>query len=260
MTNQGYFRTVIRRENPIGRGLRNFALLSAPYCRLLIEVFIRKNFGRRYFNLGSAIAAAITTALFPTMALIPIVAGRNPDIFKIIWVFGGWFFFIYLFIRKSIDRNKEVEKGPPVINFETYSLSSGFPQTWYTDFLAKYFIKGKKVTIREIETYYEPLPFFLGGLLLTILLQPLGVFLMFISIMYSLSYRQAYKEGDDYILDIGDEYRIKKDLKENMPDNPNGQFKSGFTSRFGMPATREGRELLGDLLTNIPHNEATPAR
>lgn len=260
MRKESFFREVIERENPIGRGVMNFALLSAPYFRMLIEVFIRKDFGRRYFNMGFAISAAIATSLIPTFSIIAILAGRNPDLLKVVGVFGTWFFFIYLFIRKCIARNKEVEKGPPVINFKKYTLSSGFPQKWYLEFLQKYFIKGKKVNVREMETFYEPLPFFLAGIALTILFQPIGFYLIVSSIMYSLGYRYAYKLGDDYVMRINDEYIVKKDLSEKMPDNPDGRFESGFTAQFGIPDSREARELLGDLLTNIPHNEATPAR
>lgn len=57
-----YFQTMFQRTNGIKMIILDFFLSIASWPRLMIEVFIRKNFGERYFSLAAAIT--ITVILF----------------------------------------------------------------------------------------------------------------------------------------------------------------------------------------------------
>lgn len=64
-----YFRSVIRRENLFKKFVLDFFFAIASYPRLLIEVFIRRNFGERYFSMASAVWLTVLLLAFPIIAM-----------------------------------------------------------------------------------------------------------------------------------------------------------------------------------------------
>src|SRR5580698_10190152 len=60
-----YYRDTLRRENMLKVFILSLFSLFASYPRLLLEVFIRKNFGARYFKLSSALTVAFLLAFVP---------------------------------------------------------------------------------------------------------------------------------------------------------------------------------------------------
>ena len=53
-----YFRTMFKRQNVVKNFIISLFESSTSFGRLIIEVFIRKNMGRRYFKLSGAIITA----------------------------------------------------------------------------------------------------------------------------------------------------------------------------------------------------------
>src|SRR5258706_15873154 len=65
MTKNLYFRAVVRRENIFKNFCYAIFLAFASYPRLLLEVFIRKNFGERYFRLSSVVTLTAILSVLP---------------------------------------------------------------------------------------------------------------------------------------------------------------------------------------------------
>ncbi|CAG5011145.1 hypothetical protein DYBT9275_04891 [Dyadobacter sp. CECT 9275] len=50
-----YYRAVFRRQSMLNEFVMDFFLYFCSYPRLMLEVFVRKNFGERYFSFFSAL-------------------------------------------------------------------------------------------------------------------------------------------------------------------------------------------------------------
>jgi len=190
-----YFRRSIERTN-IARGmLLGYALGICSYPRLILEVFIRKNMGQRYFRKSSFFSVTIWLALLP---FLPSMIGFHHDTFLGVMVKNlPYYLFILAFVYFGFKRAAETKTQPSVYDFKKFTKYSGDINPRFLEF------KGPdgKPNIRGIEIYLEPLPFFIAGLLVLFIVPMLGLVLVISAIIYSLSYMAAYRIGDEYILD-----------------------------------------------------------
>lgn len=211
-----YYRTVISRKNHLLSGIFDFFLKIASFPRLLLEVFIRKNFGERYFSTASVITIALLLIIYP------IFSSKTASLFSSYPRYGQqnnsilgenilWYLFVAAFLIFSFLRWKEVKKNPSVFDFKKFSLYDGDIHPFFYQIRPN----GKVPTSRMIEILYEPFLFFFAGVVLWWFGQSLGVLLTVSAICYSISYAAAYHRGDHFIMDQIDQM-ILNEQKYNM--------------------------------------------
>jgi hypothetical protein len=171
----------------------------------------------------------------------------GPSFWGIIGKHFLYFAYLGVYFYFCLKRRKEVKQEPSVFDFAKYSLCTGFVD----DRILNITFNGRKATLREIETFFEPLIFFVPGLLLALIGQSLGYFLIFCSVTYSVGYCAAYHNGDNRIMDIIDKWIIQQQLMDVVVDGKSKAKAKGFGFTGRMPddpdlRSRIGRDMLGD--------------
>ena len=242
-----YYRTVFRRDNVIKKAILDFFLAIASYPRLLLEVFIRKNFGERYFSLASVLTITVILLVFPGLinSLMSLghrgfdddygSFGRNQGFFS---ESALWYVFIAAFLVFSILRWLEVRKNPSVFDFKRFSLYTGDINPLFN----KIKVFDKPVNTRWIEIFFEPLPFFILGFILYLLKQKLGIVLCFSAVCYGLSYAGAYRNGDNFVMDKIDEMIVNQEQHSAFVDEEDAGKTSGVRFYARRPNAKELRE------------------
>lgn len=259
-----YYKGVLQRDNFFQKLVLSFFAFWASYPRLLLEVFIRKNFGERYFRLSSAITVVILFGALPFFLkwasrilgglIAPGNAGADFDLDVVpeartagsssMTGYVAWFIFLAIFLAFSIKRHIEKRRNPSVFDFAKFSLYSG-------DINPAFFkvqIAGKKPHIRLVETLLEPAPFFIAGLVLWLLNQNLGILLVVCSIFYALGYVAAYRIGDDFVMDKIDEMICNQELKKAFVDGLDENKTRGFRFVGHRPEDIETRRQILPLM------------
>jgi hypothetical protein len=227
MKSNRYYAAVFQRRNFIRDYLYGIFLSLASWPRLVLEVFIRRNMGERYFSLFAAIVITLLLFAFPLYR-----SGGNYGFFEIIGDNFLWYLFTAAFAYASFMRMREVNSLPSVLDYARFSLSTGIPLPIVY-----------KVTDnpRKIATIVEPLPIFILGGLLLWMKQEIGVVLMLCSFIYSMSYFAAYAQGDDFLMDFIDNEICAKDLRATFEEGKRKSETRGaefFGSRPSDPEMR----------------------
>jgi hypothetical protein len=228
MKRVSYYRTVFPRRNPVKDWILNLFLGSTSFARLILEVFIRKNMGRRYFKFSGAIVTAIgllTIPFFPLVLNLFVPSYFGYGFWGTIKEYSLWYIFVGVFLYFSYLRYKDIKHIKSLFDYEHFSLSTGIVIKPFRDLK----FRGEYISPRIREIFIEPLPFFIGGLLLTLLSQKLlGGLFVFSAIVYCISSARAYAEGDDFMLDLIDEIICNKELvrtfKNDEPTQHGFQF------------------------------------
>lgn len=251
-----YYQTIYRRENLFKHLFFSFFNLFASSARMLLEVFIRKDFGERYFRLSSAIILTAELIAFPLLFVYfdthfasgAEYAGEDlynfdetpsiaPQKAALSWLPGIefllWYVFAAAFLYFSIRHYQDKKRQPSVFDFEKFSLSSGVLQ----DYVWKLPLF-KEVDLRDRECFLEPGLFLAAGFLLAVIGQYIGILLILCSLFYFVSYWRAYSEGDNFIMDHIDEMIVNQDLEKNFVngmENPEDINNTGFVLRAQLP-------------------------
>lgn len=235
------------RTNNIEFVVLSLAMFFASWPRLVIEVFIRRNFGERYYTLASAISVFLLLAFIPVARIIFIDYGYVEwgDFFK---NYLTWYLFLFVFLFFGWLRYLETKRNPSVFDLEKYSLYSG-------DFLPalKKFMEQTKSSVRHLEIFYEPGAVFIIGLILALAGQPLGTLLIVCSIIYSLSSAGAYRQSDHYIMDQIDKMILLEEFEKAFVDDKAADQTRHVSIPGRKPATKELRKKIADqILKNAP--------
>jgi hypothetical protein len=231
-----YYQTLFARPNGLKLWLLTFFLSFSFLFRIPIEVFVRKNFGERYFNLLISILIGVFLLYFPYY----MSSNRSGTDYEYLtkW-YGLWYVFTLAYCYCVFARYKEVVHEPSVFDFKRFSLSTGKVHP-------KFFgikVNGR-VNKRKIETLYEPAIFFIPGVILAFFEQPLGYFLVPCALIYSLGYVGAYYMGDNFIMDKIDEMICNEELRDVfVHDN---ESEKGFPFYGKKPSEKNTREKLYD--------------
>ncbi len=248
-----YFRTVLRRNNMFKQAFQNGLLKLASYPRLMLEVFIRKNFGERYFTFSSVLTISVLMGLLP-LVLDWIAIRLNPLSYYEVTLMGVrrinsfwgdyalWYIFLLAFLVFSLQRWQEVKRNAPLFDFSRFSLYSGDIHPFFREFK----ISGKTQSIRTIETLLEPAGFFIAGVILYLTGQKTGILLIGTSLLYSLSYWAAYRDGDNFIKDKNDERIMNEQLANAFVEDMDADKARGVRFHMTRPAERDLREKLSD--------------
>ncbi len=259
-----YFREVIKRQNKLKDFILNLFFGLSSYPRLLLEVFIRRNLGERYFSLASAITVAIILLLLPYVSDNAFSffratgygygrRGGDPSDF---WSkYATWYLFIVGFLYFSYRRWQEVRRNPSVFDFARFSLTTGNIHPFFFNVQ----VMGIKASVRTIETVLEPAAFFIIGFILYQFGQNVGMLLIVCSIFYGIGYAGAYKLGDDFVMDHIDELIMNEQMQGAFVEDLSTDKTKGVRFYMRKPTTREGREWVGDSFFEDDDNEAAAA-
>jgi len=193
---------------------------------MLIEVFLRRNFGRRYFSLPSAFFFCIALSLIYHLSglfnsrgtrLHQMFASDEEmhalDVQAHNQTFG-FYVFLAVFLCFCFARFLEMNNRPSEYDFKHYSRYSGDQASWLLK-LSGYITSSP----RTVEIGIEPALGFFAGLFINVLgLHAVGMIVMVCSVLYSLSYWAAYQVGDDFVFDKVDERIWNENLERAFVD------------------------------------------
>jgi len=251
-----YLRTVSPRQNIIKTFLFEGLALATSWPTLLLEVFLRRNFGERYFNMASAVGVGILLCVFPFVGHS--AYGRFADENAatgwgwFLWHYLSWYAFVGVFIFRANLRRSEITRSRSTFDFGRFSLSTGKIHPYF--YTVTMF--GKKLTPRQIEIFGEPAPFFLAGLVLAVIGQRLGLLWIACGLGYSLNYMAAYHEGDSKILDIIDDMIVNEETERIVMGEEDNDKGIRFYAR--RPSTEEMRRKLANQLVKENGNSQGP--
>ncbi|MGK4567329.1 hypothetical protein [Flavobacterium sp. 3HN19-14] len=237
-----------------------FGMLTgfASYHRLMIEVFTRKNFGERYFNLASALTVAIFLAMLPvaftyiqygihinTMRVYGGLGGMvEPQEFKVKWwAYISWYAFIALFLKYSWKHKKAQRPTKSLFDFTKYSQYDGDIHPIFREQKFSFI----ETNTKNIECYFEPAPFFICGFFLALIGQYFGWFLMLSSIVYCVSYIAAYEASKHDLLSQIDQIILNEDMEKVFVKGMAGRVKY----RGIVPDSEDERRQLLPFVANV---------
>jgi hypothetical protein len=243
-----YYRASWRRENVLKQFILAVFMMFASYPRLVIEVFLRKNMGERYFRLISAITVAVILLGIRSLVLYTraVTVDEDEPLASTGNHFLTWYIFVGLFLLVSLMRYAETRRQPSVFDFARFSLSRGEPWPFFSSLK----IGDKKVDIRLIETVLEPLPFLILGIVLWLFHQPVGMLLIVCAIFYCVSYLAAYNQGDNFVMDKIDEIIANEELKKAFVDGLDEDQTRGFRFMGRRPKDENMRRQILPLMTD----------
>lgn len=219
---------------------RQIILALTKFPNLIVAVFLRRNFGERYFTL----AASIT---FAVILYIPYFYRKElrymSDFFDTLNI--TWVIFVTAFLIQSVYRRLEFKRSSQIIHSKTYSYFEGetLASLWnWVERKTKY-IKNDEI---KIERYYEPLLVFLVGLVLffTYIALFVGLFLMLLAVFHYLRVSVLYAQGKDFLMDEIDKLIISKNLKETILNNKPASETQGFKIPGGRPEKEIRQEIV----------------
>lgn len=241
-----------------------FWLFFSP-CRMLIEVFIRRDFGERYFRLSKAVSTFTLLMLLPMLG--PVTYLFNPAAGLItteqtnFFAYLTWHIYLALFLVASIQHHKAIKLLPSVFDFARYSLDSGRSndtvlRLWEDEAIGGRIrtifrrITGREVDTRIFECWIEPAPFFLAGILLALVGQNLGWLLMFSAVTYSISYCFSYYVGDEMVMNTIDQIIISEDFAETFLHDADESKTRGYRFLGRKPNDSEMRRAVMERMTS----------
>lgn len=242
MKKNHYFYDVYKREDEIKQLFVTIFLVLSSVPRFMIEVFIRKNFGHRYFIYSSAVLIGGTGILASVIAIsaVSLISG-DIDSSSFIKYGATWVIYFIAFLYFARKHRKDIKAR----DFSFYeNRLSKYDGDLHPYFLERFGSPMEPEKLRRIQVLYEPLPFFIGGILLALLLQPIGFLLIFCSIVYSLGYMGAHYLGDEFFWDKNDEMIINKSMRIAFVKNEDLSKSHGIRIYGSRPKSEEQREEL----------------
>ena len=237
-----------------------FSICSWP--RLILEVFIRRDMGERYFSFSMVISALLTFLCIPLLFVA--TSALNDSMMSPYGGYGhrshdnhygtyiGIIAFAAAFFYAGLQRRKEIARLPSVFDFARFSLSTGYS---IVPNLPLPFMDWLAANPRREATVLEPGLCFLVGLVIVLINIPVGILLMFCSVVYSLSYVAAYKLGDFMIMDQIDNIICSEEFDAAFnEDRPQSETR-GFQTFGRRPADPKMRRKVADSF--FPDEEET---
>jgi hypothetical protein len=240
-----YYRTVYKRTNVVKSLSVAVFQFIASYPRLLLEVFIRRNLGERYFTFFGCMVMAFVLSLMPffSSGVMSFFGRSRPFEFSSFLMANlSWYIFLGAFVFFAVKRRAEIARNPSVFDFGRFSLSTGESLPFFYEIK----IFGGTPDPRTVETILEPLFFFAIGLFLTFFGQSVGWLIIVCSILYGLSYRGAYKLGDEFVMDKIDEQIANEETYKAFVEDQEPRLTRGMRFYGRRPVDPEKRRQVAD--------------
>lgn len=230
-----------------GRGVINTKVVPdllkiLCFPKLLLDVFLRRKMGERYFSIVWATLLGIFLYFGPRV-LANIYHWRDAATFHI-------FFLAYVIM--SLKCYWETKREPSVFDFKRFSLDPGKSLPFFYSLR----LFGKSPTQRTIDVYLEPIFCFLIGFGLILTSQyTTGTVIVVASICYFLSNLAFAIRGDNFVMDKIDEIICNQDLTDTFMTERDISPR-GVPFYAQKPTTKELRE---DLLTSLIPDDSDAA-
>jgi hypothetical protein len=222
-----YYSSVYQRRNFIKDVLYMVFLGVSSWPRLVLETFIRRNMGERYFSLFAVVVIALLLLVYPFYK-----TGPYAEVFPVLKDNFTWYLFTGAFVYFGYLRLREVQTLPSVFDFARFSLSSGISLPFVYDITRN---------PRKIATLIEPGACLVIGLLLWWMDQRIGVVITMCSVIYSFSYMAAFAQADDFLMDYIDNYICNEDLGKTFREGLDARETRGAESYAHRPEDPEAR-------------------
>jgi len=198
------------RQNYAQNFVLNFFIRYSSYPRLMLEVFVRKNLGRRYFNMFSAMTVVAILLIIPQLLFKYWYSPEYKMYVKGFWdLYLVWYLFTGAFFTMSIIRWIEILQ-----NKNRQLEASTYPGDPFNFMYSLRFLG--KANERTIAIRYEPFLFFIAGFILIKCGQGIGYLILFSSIFYSIGNYAEFKYGDEYIIDMEDQMKLNEALQDSF--------------------------------------------
>lgn len=238
-----YYKTMFGRKNVVKEKMLQLFLGLAPSFRMVPEVFLRRNMGRRYFNFSVAMFIAFLLAVIPVIFVT--VKTFSPDWSEFFMDNLAYYAFVSAYIFMCFRRKNDIKHKKGVFDFDEYTKSAGLIHPRLLNFKDL----ETETNYRLIETTIEPLIIFCGGLILLMVSTGLGIFIIFCALVYRLSYAAQYHIGDNLIMDMIDKIAVGKEI-EGIILNGHSHLGNRGVRFFGTrPENPKLRQQLWDELT-----------
>lgn len=229
------FSSVFHRRNIVKEFFMSLFLAIASYPRLLVEVFLRRNMGERYFSFASVITVFLILVLFPFLL-------EKNFAMRVVWDNTLYYLFLLLFVYVGNQRRLEIKRLPSVFDFARYSLDQGEVHP-----LLYKFSRFKNLDIRTMNIIVEPGVFLVAGILLLVINQfLLGGLLIVSALLFSFSYLAAYHYGDHMIMDYIDKIILSEEKMKSFVDDEDPSHTRGVHFYGRKPADKGLRRKVMD--------------
>ncbi|GFZ79686.1 hypothetical protein GCM10011531_06990 [Aquaticitalea lipolytica] len=211
--------------------------IISSYPSYIVEVFMRKHFGERYFSFSVAVIISLTM-LYPFIFLGNRVRGALGI---------SWLLFTLLFLYKSIRHRMEYKRFSMTYNFDRFSYADGEIFDFWYDLIGTKLL-GLTVTRYRILVLFEPaIPVLIGLLLMLVkFTRPIGILIFFSGLLFG--YRNTMKAyaARSYVLDAIDEQIVSKwKYDVIMEEKPKSQT-GGLSFPIELPKSNDIRQNLID--------------
>lgn len=229
------FSSVFHRRNIVKEFFMSLFLAIASYPRLLVEVFLRRKMGERYFSFASVIT------VFLILGAVPFLLEKNFAM-RVVWDNTLYYLFLLLFVYVGNQRRLEIKRLPSVFDFARYSLDQGEVHP-----LLYKFSRFKNLDIRTMNIIVEPGVFLVAGILLLVINQfLLGGLLIVSALLFSFSYQAAYHYGDHMIMDYIDKIILSEEKMKSFVDDEDPSHTRGVHFYGRKPADKGLRRKVMD--------------
>jgi hypothetical protein len=205
MKRNAYYTVLYGEPAAINKKLGAWVAVILSWPKSVLDVFLRKNMGERYFTLFKSIL------IFAALWFIPV---GIESLYRTEMVSStSYYVFIILYAIMAGVRYLEIRREPSVFDFAKFSLSRGIPHP----FFLRIKLFGKPLSQRSIEVYAEPLLCFIIGVILVLIQEaPVGALIILCSISYFMCNMISAIHGDHFIMDKIDEILLNQDLNETF--------------------------------------------
>ena len=232
-----YYQIIFQRRNVLKEIILSFFLAVASWPRLVLEVFLRRNMGERYFSFSTAVIIIFFLAILPAFWVIKNNYNASP--FSALTEYPTWYLFLAVVGYASYRRRLEVKRLPSVFDFERFSMSTGLVHP-------EVYKRFPTANIRTISTLIEPGICLVVGIALAFMKQPVGGLIIICSLIYGLSYMAAYYQGDHFVMDQIDKMICNEELVASFVDGQDASKTRGFEAYGRRPADPEMRRKVAD--------------
>lgn len=249
-----YYKTVIKRKSVAKDYVIIIFLFFTSWPRLLMEVFLRKNFGERYFSLLTVVMLGIFLFFVP-IAIDSVASFYNggTTVTHIILKNITWYLYLAGLIYVSLQRQKEIKREKGTYDFAKFSAYDGDINSFFTDLK----IGSKPLTRRQISIFVEPAFLLAIGIVLTLCLQKIGLLIVFCSLCYAAGYQGDYIRGDHFILDTIDEMICNEEMSDSFIEGRSPEETHGFEMKGNGPKSKDFRkQIIDSLKDDRPSTEA----
>jgi hypothetical protein len=220
----------------------DFIFKLTSYPSYIVEVFMRKHFGERYYSFSVAVIITLLM-LYPYFFL----GGRIRETLGLSWVI-----FTVLFLIKSIRHRLEFRRFSMTYDYDRFSYTDGeiFP-FWYSLIGTK--LLGLTVTRYRILVLFEPAIPILVGLILMLIPYTRAVGVLIFLSGFLFAYRSTMKAyaARSHVLDAIDDQLIAKwkhdVIMEEKPKSETG----GLSFPIELPKSKDLKQGLIDDLEEI---------